>query len=155
MARPVRIEFAGAHYHVTSRGNERKPVYRDDRDRARFLARRAQSLLRQLQRGKSRGARESNLAQTLYALGHVIHLVQDVAQPQHRRLDSRGLPAFLGFITGSHASTQTRRAADGRSPSARCVHDGGSLRARRRCGRILRPVSIPAMGTNMVAARTP
>ena len=39
MARPVRIEFAGAHYHVTSRGNERKPVYRDDRDRARFLER--------------------------------------------------------------------------------------------------------------------
>jgi len=34
MARPLRIEFAGALYHVTSRGNERKPVYRDDRDRA-------------------------------------------------------------------------------------------------------------------------
>ena len=39
MARPLRIEFAGALYHVTSRGNERKPVYRDGRDRARFLAR--------------------------------------------------------------------------------------------------------------------
>jgi hypothetical protein len=39
MARPLRIEFAGVLYHVTSRGNERKPVYRDDRDRARFLGR--------------------------------------------------------------------------------------------------------------------
>jgi putative transposase len=39
MARPMRIELAGAPYHVTSRGNERKPVYRDDRDRARFLER--------------------------------------------------------------------------------------------------------------------
>jgi putative transposase len=39
MARPLRIEFAGALYHVTSRGNERKPVYRDGHDRARFLDR--------------------------------------------------------------------------------------------------------------------
>jgi putative transposase len=39
MARPLRIELAGALYHVTSRGNERKPVYRDDRDRARFVER--------------------------------------------------------------------------------------------------------------------
>ena len=28
MARPLRIEYPGAFYHVTSRGNERKPVYR-------------------------------------------------------------------------------------------------------------------------------
>ena len=39
MARPLRIGFAGALYHVTSLGNERKPVYRDDRDRRRFLER--------------------------------------------------------------------------------------------------------------------
>ena len=31
MARPLRIECAGVLYHVTSRGNERKPIYRDDR----------------------------------------------------------------------------------------------------------------------------
>lgn len=37
MARPLRIEFAGALYHVTARGNERKAIYRDDRDRHRFL----------------------------------------------------------------------------------------------------------------------
>lgn len=39
MARPLRIEFPGAVYHVTARGNERKPIYRDDRDRTRFLDR--------------------------------------------------------------------------------------------------------------------
>jgi REP element-mobilizing transposase RayT len=33
MARPLRIEYNGAHYHVTSRGNERKAVFRDDTDR--------------------------------------------------------------------------------------------------------------------------
>lgn len=37
MARPLRIEFAGALYHVISRGNERKPIVRDDRDRAKRL----------------------------------------------------------------------------------------------------------------------
>jgi putative transposase len=38
MARPLRIEYPGAVYHITSRGNEQKPIYRDDRDRDNFLA---------------------------------------------------------------------------------------------------------------------
>ncbi|MDA8105779.1 MAG: transposase [Nitrospiraceae bacterium] len=37
MARPLRIEYAGAVYHVTSRGNERKPVFKSDEDRMKFL----------------------------------------------------------------------------------------------------------------------
>lgn len=37
MARPLRIEFAGALYHVTARGNAREDVYRDDADRRQFL----------------------------------------------------------------------------------------------------------------------
>lgn len=37
MARPLRIEYPGAWYHVTSRGNERREIFRDDRDRKRFL----------------------------------------------------------------------------------------------------------------------
>jgi putative transposase len=37
MARPLRIEFAGALYHVTSRGNERRPIFRRDHDRRTFL----------------------------------------------------------------------------------------------------------------------
>ena len=37
MARPLRIEFPGAVYHITSRGNERKPIFRDDQDRKMFL----------------------------------------------------------------------------------------------------------------------
>jgi REP element-mobilizing transposase RayT len=37
MARPLRIEFPGAVYHVTSRGNERRAIFRDDEDRRRFL----------------------------------------------------------------------------------------------------------------------
>jgi putative transposase len=38
MARPLRIEFPGALYHVTSRGNARQRVFRDDEDREMFLA---------------------------------------------------------------------------------------------------------------------
>lgn len=37
MARPLRIEYPGAVYHVTSRGNEKKPVFKDDADRQNFL----------------------------------------------------------------------------------------------------------------------
>ena len=37
MARPLRIEYPGAYYHVTSRGNEQKAIFRDDRDRERLL----------------------------------------------------------------------------------------------------------------------
>jgi REP element-mobilizing transposase RayT len=38
MARPVRVEFCGAVYHVTARGNERRRTFRDDLDRRQFLA---------------------------------------------------------------------------------------------------------------------
>ena len=38
MARPLRIEFPGAHYHVTARGDRREPIYEDDADRSAFLA---------------------------------------------------------------------------------------------------------------------
>ena len=37
MSRPLRIEYAGALMHVTSRGNERKPIYRNDADFQLFL----------------------------------------------------------------------------------------------------------------------
>ncbi len=37
MARPLRIEYDGAVYHITSRGNERKPIFKDDSDRSIFL----------------------------------------------------------------------------------------------------------------------
>lgn len=37
MSRPLRIEFSGAYYHVTSRGNRREAIYEDDEDRKSFL----------------------------------------------------------------------------------------------------------------------
>ena len=38
MACPLRIEFPGALYYVTSRGHARQRVFRDDEDREMFLA---------------------------------------------------------------------------------------------------------------------
>ena len=37
MARPLRLEFAGALYHLTARGNARGDIFADDEDRRRFL----------------------------------------------------------------------------------------------------------------------
>jgi REP element-mobilizing transposase RayT len=37
MSRPLRIEYPGAIYHITSRGNEKRPVFKGDHDRANFL----------------------------------------------------------------------------------------------------------------------
>ncbi len=38
MARPLRIEFAGALYHITSRGDHRESIYEDEEDREAFLS---------------------------------------------------------------------------------------------------------------------
>lgn len=37
MARPIRIEYPGAVYHVICRGNNRQAIFRDDQDRRRYL----------------------------------------------------------------------------------------------------------------------
>ena len=37
MARPLGIEYYGALYHATSRGNEQKAIFKDDGDRELFL----------------------------------------------------------------------------------------------------------------------
>lgn len=37
MARPLRLEYAGALYHVTSRGDRREDIYENDHDREGFL----------------------------------------------------------------------------------------------------------------------
>ena len=44
MARPLRIEFDGAIYHVTVRGNARQAMFLDNRDRNQFLKQLAQSV---------------------------------------------------------------------------------------------------------------
>src|SRR5262245_11232027 len=38
MSCPLRLQYPGAMYHVTARGNARQAIVRDDRDRQRFVA---------------------------------------------------------------------------------------------------------------------
>jgi putative transposase len=47
MARPLRIEFPGAFYHVTSRGDRREKIFKDNRDKEAFLEIPAYSSIRQ------------------------------------------------------------------------------------------------------------
>lgn len=44
MTRPLRIQYPGALYHVTCRGNERKEIFKDDADRQYFLDTLAESM---------------------------------------------------------------------------------------------------------------
>lgn len=37
MSRPLRIIYPGAYYHETSRGNEQKEIFKNRRDREKFL----------------------------------------------------------------------------------------------------------------------
>ena len=46
MARPLRIEFPGAIYHITSRGDRREPIFEDDEDRLALLEVVAQAMSR-------------------------------------------------------------------------------------------------------------
>ena len=44
MARPLRIDYSDAYYHVTCRGNEQRAIFRDNQDRRGFLERLQRSL---------------------------------------------------------------------------------------------------------------
>ena len=46
MARPLRIEYPGAIYHVMSRGNQRRAIFDDERDYQRLLQGLEQSVRR-------------------------------------------------------------------------------------------------------------
>ena len=68
MARPIRVEFAGVVYHVTARGNERRRIFRDDRDRHRFLETLAEALTQLVKRLESAAARDRSLRTKLMKL---------------------------------------------------------------------------------------
>jgi putative transposase len=47
MARPLRLEFAGACYHVTARGDRQEPIFEDDTDCAMFIDLLAKEVMQQ------------------------------------------------------------------------------------------------------------
>ena len=46
MPRPLRIQYAGARYHVMSRGDRREVIFCDDADRVQFLSTLGQACLK-------------------------------------------------------------------------------------------------------------
>ncbi|HMR09785.1 MAG TPA: transposase, partial [Polyangiaceae bacterium] len=92
MSRPLRIEFPGAVYHVTSRGDRREAIYRDDDDRVRHLDVIAQGLDRFDARV---------LAYCL--MGNHYHLVLRTGQPN--------LSALMRHINGVYTQIFNRRHA--------------------------------------------
>ncbi len=48
MARPLRIEYPGAYYHVMNRGNRREDIFLTDKDRQVFLDRLADTVAKKI-----------------------------------------------------------------------------------------------------------
>ena len=86
MARPLRIEFSGALYHVTARGNAQGDVYRDDGDRRAFLA-----LLGQAVR------RYDGYCHAYCLMGNHYHLLLETGSP----ILSKGMKYLNGTYTQS------------------------------------------------------
>jgi len=85
VSRPLRIEYPGAFYHVTSRGNERRTVFQSNRDREKFL---------------------SYLETTHERYGAVIHVYCLMGNHYHLLLETpRGnLSKILHYINGAYTT---------------------------------------------------
>ena len=84
MARKVRVEFAGAIYHILNRGDRQEAIFHDERDRERFLATLAETCLK------------TGWQVHAYCLmGNHFHLVVETPQPNL----VTGMKWFLGTYT--------------------------------------------------------
>jgi putative transposase len=90
MARPLRIEFCGALYHVMSRGNERKPIARDDNDREKRL---------------------DWLRRTVETYGWRLHVFVLMRNHEHLFVETpeANLSAGMQYLNGSYTSYFNRR----------------------------------------------
>jgi putative transposase len=90
MARPLRIEYAGAYYHVMNRGNQRQVVFTEPRDYELFLAR----------LGQFRGVFD-------------VHVLCYCCMPNHfhlyLRTDQANLSRFMQSLLTSFTVTLNRR----------------------------------------------
>jgi len=95
MARPLRIEFEDAIYHLCARGNARQPVFRDERDYARFL-----KLL-------SESTQRFEAAVLCFVLmGNHFHLVAQTHRPNLRRWMHWLLVAYTVYFNRRHRSSR-------------------------------------------------
>ena len=90
MARPLRLEFPGAIYHVTTRGDRREPIFLDDEDRRTFL--------RLLEREV---AQQGWLLYAYCLMGNHYHLMLETPEP--------GLGRGIGRLNGVYTQAFNRR----------------------------------------------
>lgn len=91
MARPLRVEFEDAIYHLCARGNARQPIFRDERDCARFVG-----LL-------SESAQRFNAAVLCFVLmGNHFHLVAQTHRPNLRRWMHWLLVSYTVYFNRRH-----------------------------------------------------
>jgi putative transposase len=94
MARPLRVEFEDAIYHLCARGNARQPIFRDERDCARFVG-----LL-------SESAQRFNAAVLCFVLmGNHFHLVAQTHRPNLRRWMHWLLVSYTVYFNRRHRSS--------------------------------------------------
>lgn len=91
MARPLRIEFENAFYHITSRGNERKPLFSDDADYEKILSCFEQAALRYKPVVYSYGL-----------MGNHYHLLLETPQPNLSRLMRDLNGAYTTYFNRRH-----------------------------------------------------
>jgi REP element-mobilizing transposase RayT len=91
MARPLRIEFEDAIYHLCARGNARQAIFRDEQDRSRFV-----ELL-------SASAQRFDAAILCFVLmGNHFHLVAQTHRPNLRRWMHWLLVSYTVYFNRRH-----------------------------------------------------
>lgn len=85
MSRPLRIVYPGAFYHVTSRGNEQKDVFKSKRDREKFL---------------------EYLESATERYGAIIHVYCLMSNHYHLLVETPAgnLPQIMGHINGAYTT---------------------------------------------------
>jgi putative transposase len=111
MARPLRLEFAVALYHLTARGNAQAQMYADDEDRRLFLDRLGKEIAQQGWR-----------CYAYCLMGNHYHLLIETPEPNlvagmrrlngvYTRRSTAAMGAWATFSRGAtRASSWTRRA---------------------------------------------
>jgi putative transposase len=104
MARPLRIEFPGAIYHVTSRGDHGEPVFDDDNDRLALLSVIAQALERFAASALAYCLMDNHyhlVIQTRRAnLSRLMRQVNGVYTQEYNRRHDKAGPLFQGRFKG-------------------------------------------------------
>jgi len=91
MARPLRIEYEGAVYHVTLRGNNRRTIFKSDFDRERFLQKLSDSV------------RQFDIRLYLFCLmGNHVHFVLETPRANLSRFMHRLLTAYTVYFNRKH-----------------------------------------------------